>query len=143
MKISDQIRHAIESCGLTRYRIAKEAGISQSTLSRFMAGKAMSTECLDRLTELLGLSIQMTRPRRHVVALGSPRARRPAGRGPNALSMVNGRPVNPKLVAANAPLPVAATVPRTDERPAERTVQGFDQRRSMQRDGAATVATRT
>jgi transcriptional regulator with XRE-family HTH domain len=113
MKISDQIRHAIQNCGLTRYRIAKEAKISQSTLSRFMAGHAMSTDVLDRLTELLGLSVSMTRPRRHLAALGSPRARWNQGRQMKAtpaadrspFPLVNGRPVNPKLVAGNAPLP--------------------------------------
>ncbi|MEM7229407.1 MAG: helix-turn-helix transcriptional regulator [Planctomycetota bacterium] len=116
MKVSDQIRHVIENCGLTRYRIAKEAGISQSTLSRFMAGHAMSTEVLDRLTELLGLSISMTRPRRHVVALGSRRARWSPGKSgatnatPPKLDPLNGRPINPKLFAANEDLPIERPV---------------------------------
>lgn len=57
MKISDEIRRAIENCGLTRYRIAKETGIAESTLSRFMHGYAMTTDVLDRLAELLDMHI--------------------------------------------------------------------------------------
>jgi len=76
MKVSDQVRHAIETCGLTRYRIAKETGVTQSTLSRFMAGQAASTDLLDRLTKLFGLSLSMSRSRRLTAALSQPRARR-------------------------------------------------------------------
>jgi len=57
-KISDQIRGAIESAGVSRYRIEIETGIDKATLSRFMNGKAgMSVETLDKLGEFLGLEI--------------------------------------------------------------------------------------
>lgn len=57
-KISDQIRAAIESAEVTRYRIAQETGIDEATLSRFMAKKVgMSVETLDKLGEYLGLEI--------------------------------------------------------------------------------------
>jgi transcriptional regulator with XRE-family HTH domain len=57
-RLSDQIREAIESCGQTRYRIAKETGISQPTLSRFMDGsRGLPMKTLDRLAEYLGLEI--------------------------------------------------------------------------------------
>jgi len=58
MKFSDQVRKAIRTCGLTRYRIAKDTGVSESALSRFMAGKGnLNLDTLDRLAELLGLSL--------------------------------------------------------------------------------------
>ena len=58
VKLSDQVRSEIESSGLSRYRISMETGISQSNLSRFMAGtQAMSSDTLDRLAVLLRLSI--------------------------------------------------------------------------------------
>src|SRR5215471_17388266 len=57
-KLSDQIRRAIETCGQTRYRIAKETGISQPTLSRFMDGsRGLPMKTLDHLAEYLGLGI--------------------------------------------------------------------------------------
>ena len=62
---SDQIRHAIDSSGLSRYRIAKEINIAQATLSRFMTGKGgLSMSSLDRLADLLGLDV-VARPGAH------------------------------------------------------------------------------
>jgi len=58
IKLSDQIRQAVENCGQSRYRIAKETGISEPTLSRFISkerGLPMTT--LDRLADHLGLNI--------------------------------------------------------------------------------------
>jgi len=60
MKLSEQIRRAIESCGKTRYRIAKETGISESMLSCFMHGTAnLSMDALDRLAEYIGLTVAL------------------------------------------------------------------------------------
>lgn len=57
-KVSDQIRVAIESCGVSRYRIAKDTGIDSATLCRFMADTGgMTVETLDKLAEYLGLEI--------------------------------------------------------------------------------------
>ena len=57
-KISDQIRDAIQSADVTRYRIAVETGINEATLSRFMNGTGgMTVETLDKLGEYLGLEI--------------------------------------------------------------------------------------
>ena len=57
-KLSDEVRAAVDASGLSRYRIAKELEISESTMSRFMSGRAgLSMEYLDRLAELLGLHI--------------------------------------------------------------------------------------
>ncbi len=58
-KLSDQVRQAVDSSGLTRYRIAKELGISEATMSRFMSGKGgLSMEYLDSLADLLHLDIR-------------------------------------------------------------------------------------
>jgi transcriptional regulator with XRE-family HTH domain len=64
-KLSDQIRRAVDASGLTRYRICKQLGIAESTLSRFMSGQGgLSMEYLDRLAELLDLRIETgERPR--------------------------------------------------------------------------------
>ena len=56
-KLSDQIRAAVEASGLSRYRIAKQLGIAESTMSRFMAGSGMETEHLDALADLLDLNL--------------------------------------------------------------------------------------
>jgi transcriptional regulator with XRE-family HTH domain len=56
--LSDEIREAVDRSGLTRYRIAKELGIAESTMSRFMTRKGgLTMASLDRLAELLGLHI--------------------------------------------------------------------------------------
>jgi transcriptional regulator with XRE-family HTH domain len=57
-RFSDQIRAAVDSSGLSRYRICHEIGLNQGAMSRFMAGKGgLSMDTLDRLAELLGLEI--------------------------------------------------------------------------------------
>jgi plasmid maintenance system antidote protein VapI len=57
-KLSDEIRAAVNSSGLSRYAIAKALGIAESTMSRFMNGKGgLSMDYIDRLGELLGLHI--------------------------------------------------------------------------------------
>ncbi len=64
-RFSDQIRQAIENCGKTRYRISKEIGISQPTLSRFMSGeRGLTMKALDTLADYLGLNITTKKMRR-------------------------------------------------------------------------------
>lgn len=56
--ISQQLRDAIESSGLSRYRICKEIRLPESTMSHFMAGDCgLALTTVDRLGELLGLKI--------------------------------------------------------------------------------------
>jgi transcriptional regulator with XRE-family HTH domain len=63
-KILNEIKQAIEASGKTRYRIAQEAGIAQSQLSRVMRGEArLSVDNIERLAEFLDLEI-IIRPRR-------------------------------------------------------------------------------
>jgi transcriptional regulator with XRE-family HTH domain len=64
-KFSDQIRHAIDGSKVSRYVICNTIGLNQGTMSRFMNGKGnLSIAALDRLAELLGISIVVERPER-------------------------------------------------------------------------------
>jgi len=55
---SDELRQAVDACGLSRYRICKELGIAESTLSRFMSGeRGLTMKSLDRLAALLDLHV--------------------------------------------------------------------------------------
>lgn len=60
--LTDQLRQAIDDSGLTRYRIAKETGISESTLAQFYNGRrGLSMEALNALGEFLQLKITLGR----------------------------------------------------------------------------------
>jgi transcriptional regulator with XRE-family HTH domain len=61
IKLSDQIRRAVDASGLSRYRIAKKIGVAESTMSRFMAGSGLETSNLDRLADLLGVDIVVSK----------------------------------------------------------------------------------
>lgn len=54
------IRKAIAVSGKTRYRIAKEAGVAQSQLSRLVHGHAgVSVETLENLAGYLGYEVKL------------------------------------------------------------------------------------
>jgi hypothetical protein len=58
IKLSEQIRQAIDASSLSRYQICKETKILESSMSRFMNRECgLSMECLDRIADLLGLHI--------------------------------------------------------------------------------------
>ena len=58
IKPSDRLRAAIEQAGVTRYQIAKDTGVDQATLSRFVvSGRGLSIEAVDKLCEYLDLEI--------------------------------------------------------------------------------------
>ncbi len=60
--LTDQLRQAIDDCGLTRYRISQETGISESTLSQFYNGhRGLSMEALNALGTFLQLTITLGR----------------------------------------------------------------------------------
>lgn len=65
-KVSDQVRAAIDRCGMTRYQVAKLAGIDQSAMSRFMSGeRGLSMEALDAVGEVIKLKVSIpTEPRK-------------------------------------------------------------------------------
>ncbi len=61
--LTDQLRQAIDDSGLTRYRIAKEAGISESALAQFYDGhRGLSLEAINALGKCLQLKITLGRP---------------------------------------------------------------------------------
>ena len=56
--ISQQLREAIDASGMSRYRICKEIGLPESTMSQFMTGKTgLALKTVDRVGELLGLRV--------------------------------------------------------------------------------------
>ncbi len=60
--LTDQLRQAIDDSGLTRYRIAKETGISESALAQFYNGhRGLSIKALNALGEYLQLTITLGR----------------------------------------------------------------------------------
>jgi len=64
-QLVDAIRMAVEASGQTRYRIAKESGVSAGQLSRLVNGeRGMSVETIERLATYLGLEIVIRQKRR-------------------------------------------------------------------------------
>ncbi len=64
-KISDQLREAILSAEITRYRIAQETGVSEAVLSRFVNGPSgLSLDSIDKIGECLGLNITTPKQRK-------------------------------------------------------------------------------
>jgi transcriptional regulator with XRE-family HTH domain len=58
LALSDELRRAVDDCPMSRYRICKELGIAESTLSRFMSGeRGLTMKRLDRLADLLDLHV--------------------------------------------------------------------------------------
>lgn len=63
--ISDQLRALIEECGLSRYELAKQTGIDESALSRFMSGeRGLSMKALDTLGAFLDWEVVQKGKRR-------------------------------------------------------------------------------
>jgi DNA transposition AAA+ family ATPase len=61
--LTDQIRKVIDTGDKSRYQIAKETGIDEATLSRFIHGKGgLSMEGLDAIGKYLGLHIVAEKP---------------------------------------------------------------------------------
>jgi hypothetical protein len=60
--LSDQLRQVIDDSGLTRYRISKETGISETALALFYNGhRGLSMRAMDTLGKFLELEIIMRR----------------------------------------------------------------------------------
>jgi transcriptional regulator with XRE-family HTH domain len=58
VRLTDQIRRAIDASGVSRYALCKQIDLSQSTMSRFMHGQGgLSVEMLDRIGDVLDLNI--------------------------------------------------------------------------------------
>jgi transcriptional regulator with XRE-family HTH domain len=60
----DELRKAIEACGVNRHRIAQDTGISASALSRWFSGeRGLSIESIETLVDYLGMEI-IIKPKR-------------------------------------------------------------------------------
>jgi transcriptional regulator with XRE-family HTH domain len=60
--LTDQLRQAIDDCGLTRYQIAKASGIDESALAKFYNGRrGLSMNALNALGIFLQLTITLGR----------------------------------------------------------------------------------
>jgi transcriptional regulator with XRE-family HTH domain len=60
--VSKQLREAILAAPITRYRIAKDTGITQGALSRFVRGeRGLDLTSIDKLATYLDLTL-VTRP---------------------------------------------------------------------------------
>ena len=58
IKLSDEIRAAVNASGLRRCRICEAISLDQAVFSRFMAGKSgLSVKNLDALAGVLGLGL--------------------------------------------------------------------------------------
>lgn len=60
MAIIDQVREALRCCTLTRYEIAKQTGIDQAALLRFVRGGSLRIESIEKLCPVLGLRLTLT-----------------------------------------------------------------------------------
>ncbi len=58
MNVSDTVRRAVVAYPASRNVLAARAGILPSTISRFMAGRPMTTDNLDKLCPVLGLKLR-------------------------------------------------------------------------------------
>ena len=57
--ISQQLRQAIASSGLSLCQVARECGVNDAQLSRFMRDeRGLTTATVDRLCEYLGLELR-------------------------------------------------------------------------------------
>ncbi|TWU06876.1 hypothetical protein CA54_52780 [Symmachiella macrocystis] len=62
MKLTDQLRQAIDDCGLSRYEIARQTDIDESALAKFYNGhRGLSMESLNALGAFLQLTVHMGR----------------------------------------------------------------------------------
>jgi predicted transcriptional regulator len=62
--LSEQLRRAIVKSGVSRYEIAKQTGVSQAALSRFVLGhRGISGKAMDAVGLFLGLAITTKKER--------------------------------------------------------------------------------
>lgn len=59
MSISEQLRNALESCKVSRYKIAKDSGVDHAVLRRFLKRERdIKLETASKLAEFLGLELK-------------------------------------------------------------------------------------
>lgn len=64
MDLQQAFRDAVSSSGQSFYAISKATGINPSVLSRFMHGKTLTTETIQRLAKHLGYDIVVRKQRK-------------------------------------------------------------------------------
>lgn len=53
--LSEQLRSAVLNCGVSRYRIAKDTGLTEAQLCRFVSGQIdIKLSTVDRICEYIG-----------------------------------------------------------------------------------------
>jgi plasmid maintenance system antidote protein VapI len=57
LTISEILRKAIQDASVSRYAIAKETGIGNATLCRFLQGENVKSETVDKLANYFGFSL--------------------------------------------------------------------------------------
>jgi len=58
-KLSQQLRSHLRKCGMSTYAIAKSSGVSESVLSRFLAGERSPTlDTVDKIARVLRLELR-------------------------------------------------------------------------------------
>lgn len=57
MSIDQQLRDAIQNCGLSANSIANQAGIPQPTLTRFLSGADMKLSTANRLASFFQMKL--------------------------------------------------------------------------------------
>lgn len=61
-RLSDQIREAFVRSGMTRFKLAKEAGVAYAVVHRFISSERdITLETADKLVQVLELELASTR----------------------------------------------------------------------------------
>ena len=66
--LTETIRQAVTDSGISRYRIAHETGLPESSLSRFMNGKGAYSGTLEGIIDHLGLEVRLVRRQKSTAA---------------------------------------------------------------------------
>jgi plasmid maintenance system antidote protein VapI len=62
--IEQQLRQAIETCGMSRYRLSKITGVSDGVLANFCTGKrSLTLTTAAKLAKALGLELRHSKER--------------------------------------------------------------------------------
>lgn len=64
MTVSDQLRKAIRDTGLSGAKLSKSLEMSDTTITRFLAGKQLQSDKVDELCERLGLELRPVESRK-------------------------------------------------------------------------------
>lgn len=57
-RIADALRDAIRKSGLSAHKLAKETGVPQPTITRFLAGADMKLVTAEKIAAYLGLELK-------------------------------------------------------------------------------------